>query len=177
MRSLRRGEFAAPENQNGCNDAHNGQNSPKTHNFENRGTVGGGTGIVLIAEEQHAIDGRADLARGGIHETEAYVAAWILDAIEVARDSAIRREDKDAAGVREQTALRKKIIAKIRGLRGSVDGFFGTGKKMPAAGGSWATEVFEGALLFFRGHGGVFARVKAHEHHLVILTRSKRQHF
>ena len=57
--------------------------------------------IVVITKQQNMVDGRADFPRGGIHKSEAHVAAGIFDAVKVARDVAVRRKNQHAAGVSE----------------------------------------------------------------------------
>src|SRR5690349_425391 len=94
-------DLAAPENPNPPEDEQNGQDAAQANNPENRGAVGAVRGIVVVTEEQDVIDRRANLSGGGVHQPQAHVAAGVFDAIEVARDAAVRSQEHHPAGVCE----------------------------------------------------------------------------
>src|SRR5262252_6557349 len=51
--------LAAPENPNPSHNGKNGEDAAKADDLENRGAVGRGRGIVVVAEKQDVVDGRA----------------------------------------------------------------------------------------------------------------------
>src|SRR5271156_5390451 len=57
--------------------------------------------IVVIAKEQHLIDGRADFSLRSFHQAQAKIARRELDAIKVARDFSLRRQEHNGAGMGE----------------------------------------------------------------------------
>ena len=59
--------------------------------------------MVLVAEQRHRVDERADLALGRLDEHEAQVELGEDDVDEVARDAPPGRQDDDAARVRVLT--------------------------------------------------------------------------
>src|SRR5260370_16253604 len=93
--------FAAPENENSPDNAENGQNAAEGDDLENGGAVGRTRRVVVITEEQDVVDGGTNFTRRGIHQPQAHVPAGILDAIKVAGDAAVWRQDQHAAGVSE----------------------------------------------------------------------------
>src|ERR1700738_716187 len=125
-------KIATAEKQENGNNNENGQETTKTDNFEDRGTIARTLGIVLKAEKQHMIDGRADFACGSVDQAETNDARRVLHAIKVSRDASVRSKQHDAAGVRENIGAGIKGVAKVGGFRQRVDGFFRTSQKMPA---------------------------------------------
>src|SRR6516225_5869592 len=98
---LLRTNLAAPENPNPSHNRKNGEDAANADDPENGSAVGGARGIVVVAEKQDVVDGRADLPVGGVHQSQAHVAAGIFHAVEVARDAAIGGQDHHPAGMRE----------------------------------------------------------------------------
>src|SRR5215471_12344725 len=68
-------KFAAPKNPNSTDNGKNGQDATQADDPENRGAVGCARRIVVIAEQQDVINGRADFSSGGVHQAQAHVAA------------------------------------------------------------------------------------------------------
>jgi len=172
-----RQSFAAARNQNSSDNAENGEDPAETDELENRGAVSGGGGIVVIAKEQNVIDGRADLSCRSVHETEAHVAAGIFDAIEVARDVAVRGKKQDAAGVGEEIVFGIEGETEISGFGGGFDGFLRAGEKMPAGIRLRAAESERAAFLFlFGSHLRRFAGIKADENNFVVAPGIEGKH-
>src|SRR5205085_8391434 len=129
---MARVRFAAPGNPNSSDDYENRQDAAKANDPKNGSAILRGRRIVMEAEQQDAIDRRADLSCRSIDETQAHVAAGILDAVEIAGDAAVGGQDHHAAGMREEFGLRVVTEAEIRGARDSGNGFFRAGQEMPA---------------------------------------------
>src|SRR6267143_5486714 len=144
---LLRTSIAATENQNPHNDAENRQDPAQADDPEDRRTVSGGAGVVLVAEQQHVVDRRADFSRGRFDEAKAHVPAGIFDTVEIARDAAIGREHHDAAGVREEIRLSAEVIAEIGGARSGVNRILRTREEVPAGLRSGTAKVRDRAFL------------------------------
>src|SRR5579859_7598797 len=129
------GNFAAAENQNTGDQAKDRQKTAEANDFQNGGAVASGRRVVLVAEEQRAIDGRADFAGGGVHQPQTDVARRVLDTVEVTRDAAIRREQHNAGGVGEKIVFCIKREAEIGSAREGVNRFLRASQEMPAGGG------------------------------------------
>src|ERR1700736_3004833 len=70
--SSRRGQFLQPEeNEEEQSQHQNGDSSSQPQNVAHDRAVFSGCGIVVIAVEQHLIDGVADLALRGFHQSHA----------------------------------------------------------------------------------------------------------
>src|SRR5215472_12724690 len=125
VRSLKlfmlRTNLAAPENPNPSHDRKNGEDAAKADDLENGSAIGGARGIVVVAEKQDVVDGRRDLPLGGVHQSQAHVAAGVFHAVEVARDAAIGGQDHHAAGMRKEIGFLIKVEAEIRGVRGGFN--------------------------------------------------------
>src|SRR5689334_13244462 len=93
--------FTAPGNQDTPDKQENRQHAAETDNPKNGGAVFRARRVIVVAEQQNVIDGRANLSRGGVYQAQAHVAAGILDTVEVAADAAIRRQDHHATGMSE----------------------------------------------------------------------------
>src|SRR6266566_485218 len=96
---LARTNLAAPENPNPSHNRNNGEDAAQADDPENGGAVGGARGIVVVAEKQDVVDGRADFPVGGVHQSQPHVAAGIFHAVEVARDAAVGGQDHHTAGM------------------------------------------------------------------------------
>src|ERR1700686_61582 len=176
MLRRRLGRVTSAKNENAADDAKYSEYSAQPDDFQNGGAVGRGAGIVLVAKQQRAIDGRADFPRRGVDQAQTHIAAGIFDAVKIARDSAVGSEEHNATGVGKKIILGVEGVAEIGGFGGGVDAFFRAGQKMPAGGSFWAPKMRQRGILFLRGHVRGLAWVKADEDHFIIATRCKGQH-
>ena len=83
-------KLTAPGNPDTPEEQENRQDAAEADDPENRRAVFCARGVIVVAEQQNMVDGRANLSSGGIHKAQAHVAAGILDTIEVAGDAALR---------------------------------------------------------------------------------------
>src|SRR5712692_8863293 len=97
----RRGRVSAAENQYGGDNAKNREDCAHAHHAQNRGTVAGGRRIVLETKEHDVVDGRADFSGGRIHQSQPKIAAGVFHTVKVTRNSPIRRQYHDPAGMGE----------------------------------------------------------------------------
>src|SRR5205814_3561484 len=119
-------------------------------------------------KEQNVIHGRADFSSGGIHESEAHVAAGILDTVEITGDAAVRGEQQNAASVSEEIVLGIEGETEIRGFRRGLHGFSRTGEEMPAGIGFGAAEMSQRLLFLLGGHLRRLAGIEADENNFVV---------
>src|SRR5712664_1950024 len=168
--------IAATENQNSPDDAENCQDPAQADDPEDRRAVGGGAGIVLIAKQEHVVDGRADFPRGRFDETKAHVPSGIFDAIKITGDAAIGGEHHDAAGVREEIRLSAEVVAEIGGAGGGINRILRTREEMPAGFRSGTAKVRDHAFLFLRGHVRRFTRIKTDEDDLIVYAGIEGKH-
>src|SRR5258708_26347830 len=126
-----RADFAAPGKPNAPDKQKNGQDAAEADNPENGSAIGGARGVIVITKQQDVVDGRTDLPRGSVDESQAHVAAGILDAIEVTGDAAVGGQNHHAPGVREKVGFRVKAEPKIRGAGSGFDGLHRTAEEMP----------------------------------------------
>ena len=78
--------------------------------------------VVVEAIQQHLVRRRADLVGRRLHQPQPQVAAGKLDAVEIAGDLALRRQDHDAAGVDVLVLLGVVDVAKADGGGQLLDG-------------------------------------------------------
>src|SRR5947207_2942639 len=94
-------KVTAPGNPDAPDEQENRQDAAEADNPKNGSAVLCARGVIVVAEQQNVVDGRANLSSGGVHKAQAHVAAGILDTIEVAGDAAARGQDHHAAGMSE----------------------------------------------------------------------------
>src|SRR5438128_2505720 len=92
--------FAPPadhDEENECGDCGKACQSNGIHNGE---PISAGLRIVVIAIKEHAIDKRADLVLTRLDQAQPEIPSRELDAVEVLRYAAVRRQDENGADVR-----------------------------------------------------------------------------
>src|SRR5215471_4691682 len=94
-------KFAPPENPNSPDNRENSQDAADADDPEDGSAVFCTRGVVVVTEQQDMVDGGANFSRRGIHQAQAHVAAGVFDAVEVARNAAVGRQEHHPAGVRE----------------------------------------------------------------------------
>src|SRR5690606_13720696 len=67
-------------------------------------------GVVAIAVENHALDARKAATLGRFEQTDPNVVRIVLDAVQIARDAAVRREEDEHARVRVLALARHPLI-------------------------------------------------------------------
>src|SRR5271169_1201592 len=128
-----RSGFVEPEkNEQQTTEEQDGESCSQPQNVADNRAIFAGGGIVVIAVEQHLIDGVADLALRGFDQTHAQVFRRIIHAVEIARDAALRSEHHDGGGVRVLVDLGIVLILEADGLGQCVDRLRGSGEEMPA---------------------------------------------
>ena len=129
---------------------------PARTKFMARAAVLAGGRIVVIAEEKDGVGGRADFPCRGLDEGEAQIARLVLEAVEVARDAALRRDGDQRRAVRELVGLDVIRVLKPDDAREPLDGALRTGQEVPAVGGAEPAVALDVLLLL---HGGLLGRV------------------
>src|SRR5208282_6133026 len=109
--------FTPAENHETDGDAEQRHDTAHADHRQNGGTVAGFRGVILVTKQQKVIDRRPDFPRGRIHESQAHIARRILHTKEVAGNAAVRRQQQDAAGMREDLRLLVEAEAEIGRLR------------------------------------------------------------
>src|SRR5579872_4586233 len=136
------GAVQAPEDENESAEKNDGGYGGEAENVGDDCAIFSGLRIVVIAIEQNRIDSVADFALGGFDEAHAQILGREIDAIEIARDAALRCEHHDGSGVGELIALDVVLILEAHGLGEGVDGFGPAGKEVPSGGGVGAAVTF-----------------------------------
>src|SRR2546425_7489980 len=171
-----RHSFTAPKNQDSADNAENRQDTAEPDDLENRSAVPCARRVVVIAIQQDVIDGRADPSGRRVHEAEAHVAPGIFDAVEVARNAAVRGKNHNPARVSEQTGLRIEGQTEICGLGRRVNRFLRAGEEMPTGIRFRSAEAGQGFLLLFRSHLRSFAGIETDEDNFVVTPGIEREH-
>src|SRR6516225_9708800 len=168
--------FTALEEQNSTHNAKYSQHRTHADDLENRSAVLRGRRVILIAIEQNVIDRRADSTRGSIDQTETHIAAGVLNPIKVTGNAAIRGKQHDTTGVSEQIRLCVKGEAEIRGLGHSFNRLLRAREEVPSGFRAGAAKEGQRLFLFFGGHLGSLAEIKADKDNFVVAAGSKREH-
>ena len=121
------------------------------------------------------IDGGADLALGGVDQTEAQIARRVFDAEEVARDSPVRREHHDRGRVGELLFLGHVGVMKADGAREALDGGRVAGQKMPCGRGARTVVLAEVRRLLLRRELRRLTRVEADGDELELASGVERE--
>src|SRR5208282_2123497 len=98
--------LAAPEQENQNPNRQHGEKSAGLDYAGNEQPVFSGDRVVVIAKQKYLIDRRANLSFGSFDQSEPDVARRVLDAVKIARNFSLGREDQDGAGVRELFRIR-----------------------------------------------------------------------
>src|SRR5271156_6680546 len=93
--------FFLVKNQYKSRDREHGYGSSSLDQARYQQAIFPGGRIVVVAEEQHLIDGRADFSLRSFHQAKAKIARRELDAIKVARDFSLRRQEHNRARMGE----------------------------------------------------------------------------
>src|SRR5580700_4497989 len=78
------GEIQSPQDKEKSSEHENRCSRRQPQNIADHRTVFSGLRIVVIAIEQHGIDGIADLALRGLNQSHAQIFRWKIHAVEVA---------------------------------------------------------------------------------------------
>src|SRR5205085_1516961 len=97
--------LAAPEEENQPTDAGDGEYAAGADEIHDGGAVLAFCRVVMEAEEQYLVHGRADLVVRRFDQAEAQIPRLVLNVGEVARKSTGGREHHDATGVGELVFL------------------------------------------------------------------------
>src|SRR6185369_17809020 len=126
-----RARFATPHQQNEAGHQCHGDHASQPDQIHHDHTVPSRFGVVVKAVEQQLVDLRADGALARFDERQPQLLRRVLDAVEVAREPAIRRHDEHAAHVGELVVALIPLVAEAGRLRGAADFRFGPGEEMP----------------------------------------------
>ena len=144
------------------------------HEVQDARRIFAGGRVVVETIEQHLVRRRADLVGRRLHQPQPQVAAGKLDAVEIAGDPALRRQDHDAAGVNVLILLGIVDVAKPNGTGQLLDRLGLAREKVPAFGSTWSSIVGDVVLLLGRRQIRSFPRVEADGHDVVIRADGKR---
>src|SRR5579859_7375835 len=97
--------------------------------------------VVVVAEEQQLLGRRDRAALGGLEQAEAHVAGGGLDAVEVAREVALGREQVDRRGVRVLLLARVVVVLEADRLGDLADVRLVAREKVPALGATARARV------------------------------------
>ena len=139
---------------------HGGDASGANHRQDARAVLSGRR-VVVVAEEQHVVDDRADALVGRLDQAEPEIARRELDPVEVLRDGALRRQHLDRRAVRELPDLLVVRVAEADGVGQRVDRCLRPGQEVPAAGRLRPAVALDVARLLLRRQARAFLRVEA----------------
>src|SRR6266705_2362140 len=91
-----------------------------------------GRGIVMKAEEQQALDGGCNTIACSVEQAFAQLVRREIDAEEIARDAASRRDNDDAGRVQVLMLRAIVAVAQAHGLCELADGAGVCGEEMPS---------------------------------------------
>ena len=97
------------------NESEHGNQPTDAQGIADVEAVFAGQWVVAIAEQQELIDRIADGAVGCFDEAPAQVARGVVDAVEIARQFAFRRQHHQAAGVDVLVGVFVVFVAKADG--------------------------------------------------------------
>src|ERR1700729_2135140 len=97
--------FAAKQNQYRDSQNQYRQRSANLNHVRNQQPIFSGGGIVVIAEQQYLISGRADFSFGRFDQSQPQLARRVLNPVKVTRNFSFGSQQRDGAVVRELLAV------------------------------------------------------------------------
>ncbi len=168
-------DVATPEKEHCGGQEHESQASRTAKHIDYDCSVFAGLGIVMIAEEQNLIHGRANAVMRRLDETKLEVFRLILDAVEIAAEAAFRRKQHNAAGVDKHFVDGIPTVMKADSLHDGSDGFRIAYQEMPALALRLARVAVRGMVALCRGLFGGIRWIETDRNDFEIAARLQRE--
>src|ERR1700689_4876985 len=97
-----------------------------------------GRGVIAEAVKENGVGEAAYFSAGGFREGDAEVFGGVIDAKEIARELAVRRNNHNPAGMCEHLEFGVPDISESDGLGEGVNGWLLAGEEMPTGFGAGA---------------------------------------
>src|SRR5262245_19178849 len=133
-------------------------------------------GVVLVTVEQHLVDRRPDVALRGLVQRQPQVLRRVLDAEQVVRDAALRRERDDAGRVRPLLRTLVPHVAEAHRLGQPVQLRLVPREEVPARLGPGSLVAPQVGRLLGGGQLRRLLRLEAHRDDLELLAHVEAQH-